>query len=202
MSVRRGPCVVCVRWPTVRLLRLTILFSFLLFGAASARAAGVAIVRPLRLSSDLNETLVRIHGELLSVGLEVEIASRPAGLVRGTAKLRAWLEELAANRGVDAVVDIIGDAASPAVEVWVIDRKPGRIELSRVALEPDAENDSERLSIRSIEVLRSKFLEMDLAARRRPSEPDGKPAAVDLPVATVDSAGKPASHGQPLGIHQ
>jgi hypothetical protein len=173
---------------------------FLLGGSSSARAASVAIVRPPpRLSSDLNETLARIHGELLAVGLEVEIANRPPGLVRGTAKLRAWLEELAVKRGVDAVVDISGDPAPPAVDVWVIDRTPVRLELSRIDLEPESTSDAEQLSVRAIEVLRSRFLERDLSTRWRRSAAEVRPA-VGRPAAEVDGPGKDGSHAQALGI--
>jgi len=171
-------------------LRLAVLASTLLFWAVPAQAVTVAIVRPLNPSPEMTETLVRLHGELLSVGLEVEIADGPAARGLGTTDSRAWLKELAAERGVDAVIDIAGDGGLVAVEVWVTDKAPRRFEVSRVALEANTENASERLAIRALEVLRSSFLEIDLAARERRGEDIAKPPDDML---TKGEVGKPAS---------
>ena len=107
-------------------MRLTIFFSILLFWTAPLYAATVAIVRPQSPSPDWTETLSRLHGELLSVGLEVELTEGPAARVLGTADSRAWLEKLAAERGVDAIIDIVGEVAPVAVDVWLVDRPPRR----------------------------------------------------------------------------
>jgi hypothetical protein len=168
-------------------LRLTILASTLLFWAAPAYAVTVAIVRPLSPSPVMTETLVRLHGELLSVGLEVEIVEGPADHGMGTS--RAWLKKLAAEHGFDAVIDIVGDGGLLAVEVWVTDKAPRRLEVSRVAVEANAENGSERLAIRALEVLRSSFLEIDLAARERHSEPIATPPATTSTQGGVNQSG-------------
>jgi hypothetical protein len=178
-------------------LRLAVLASTLLFWAVPAQAVTVAIVRPLNPSPEMTETLVRLHGELLSVGLEVEIADGPAARGLGTTDSRAWLKELAAERGVDAVIDIAGDGGLVAVEVWVTDKAPRRFEVSRVALEANTENASERLAIRALEVLRSSFLEIDLAARERRGEAIAKPPDAILPQGEV---GKPASRPERFGL--
>jgi hypothetical protein len=183
----------------VHRLRLTLLCSTLLFLAAPAGAMTVAIVRPPGASADLNETLSRLHGELLSIGLEVTMAERPAGRGSDPTDLRAWLEEMAAARGASAVIDVVGDVAPFAVDVWVID-KARKLEVSRVALEPDTENPSEKLAIRAIEVLRSTFLEIDLAARERRGRTSAKPGPIGVSQGEVSRpARRPAQLGLELG---
>ena len=189
-----------IRLLPVDRLRLTVLCLTLLFWAVPVHAATVAIVRPPNPSPDLTETLSRLHGELLSVGLEVEIADGPAVSGLGTTDWRVWLEELVAERGVDAVIDIVGDVVPVAVEVWLVDKASRRLEVARVALEPNTENPSERLAIRAIEVLRSSFLEIDLAARGRRGEAVAKPSTTRLSFAEVNQpVSQPGRFGVEVG---
>jgi hypothetical protein len=138
-------------------------------------AATVAIVRPPSPSSDVTEALSRIHGELLSVGLEVMLTDSPASREQGES--RAWVAQVAAAGGARAVIDIIGNDALVAVDVWIVKMPPGRFEVTRIAAEPDTANPSERLALRTIEALRASLLEIDLAARQARGEFLPKPAA-------------------------
>ena len=121
------------------------------------------------------ETLVRLKGELISAGFETEIVDggTPAGSEAGDS--RARLEQLAVRRGADAVVAIIGDLSPDSVEVWVIDKVTGKSVVRRVPFEPAAARASETLAIRAIELLRSSFLEIDLAAHDRRNGPAAAP---------------------------
>lgn len=139
----------------------------LLLWAVQAQAATVIIVRPTGPSPEATETQSRLHGELLSLGVDVRLAERPASRESRPADSRAWVERIAVERHADAVIDIVdigGDKPSAAVDVWVFERS-GRREASRVAPEPDADNAAERLAIRAIEVLRSNLVEIDLGER-------------------------------------
>ena len=152
--------------------------------AARAEAAKVVIVRPAGASPELNETLSRLQGEVLSLGLEVSIAERPAAPESATDS-RIWVERMATERETDAIIDVIGDSAGAAVDIWVFERRPRRSEVSRVVLEPSAENAPARLAIRAVEVLRSSLVQIDLTAkgtRAAPTAPE-PPATVtkDLP---------------------
>jgi hypothetical protein len=129
--------------------------------SASARAATVVIVRPAGSASALTETVSRLQGELLSLGLDVVFAERPAP-------------------GADAVIEIGAAPHALTADIQVLDRRTGQTTVSRVALEPSGENAPARLAIRTIEVLRSGLLEIDLAARNRP-----KPVAVQASPAAV-----------------
>ena len=161
-------------------LGLTILSLVLLLGAAPARAATVAIVRPANPPPVMTETLVRLQGELTSVGFATEIVD--GAIVEGVngGASRSWLEQLAALRGVDAVVAIVGDVSPDSVEVWVIDKVTGKSVVRRVPFEPRSARAPETLAIRAIELLRSSFLEIDLAAGERRSQ-----SSAALPPAVV-----------------
>jgi hypothetical protein len=178
-------------------LRPAILASALLLWAAPVYAVTVVVVRPPDPSPTVAETLVRLHGELLSVGLEVRIADAPAGRGQGGTDSRVWLEELAARSGASAVIDILGDASPVAVEVLVVDKKARSYEISRVSVEPNTETASERLAIRAIEVLRSNLIEIDWAARQRHSEPIAKPPPA---AESVDEASQPAYQPERVGL--
>jgi hypothetical protein len=183
----------------VNRLWFSLLPAALLFWAAPAIALTVAIVKPPSPSPVTTEPLVRLHGELLSVGLDVKIAERPAARVPGGGETRAWLEKLAADHGLSAIIDIVGDVAPAAVDVWVVDKVSHRFEFTRVSVEPDSENASERLAIRAIEVLRSSFLEIDLAARQRLGEPAPK-TPTPPPILPAVRTSEPPPPSERLGL--
>ena len=148
--------------------------SIWLWGAAfEARAASVIIVRPANSPPVMVETLVRLKGELTSAGFETEIVDGAAA--GGAGDSRAGLEQLAVRRGADAVVAIVGDLSPDSVEVWVVDKVTGKSVVRRVPFEPAATRASTTLAIRAIELLRSSFLEIDLAANDRRNVPGGAP---------------------------
>jgi hypothetical protein len=151
----------------VRRLALVTVASIGIFAATIARAASVIIVRPANSPPVMVETLVRLKGELTSAGFETEIVDATAAAGSAAADSRAGLEQLATRRGADAVVAIVGDLSPDSVEVWVIDKVTGKSVVRRVPFEPAAAGASKTLAIRAIELLRSSFLEIDLAARDR-----------------------------------
>ena len=155
-------------------LALAAIVSIGLFAATAAHAASVIIVRPANSPPVMVETLVRLKGELTSAGFGTEIVD---GTAAGGAApdSRAALEQLAAQRGADAVVAIVGEQSPDSVEVWVIDKVTGKSVVRRVPFEPAAPRASGTLAIRAIELLRSSFLEIDLAAHDRQPAPGGAP---------------------------
>jgi hypothetical protein len=158
-----------------RLALATFVSIVFLFAAAPARAASVIIVRPTNSPPVMVETLVRLKGELTSAGFETEIVDAAAEVGAAAGDSRAGLEQLAARRGADAVLAIVGDLSPDSVEVWVIDKVTGKSVVRRVPFEPGAARTSKTLAIRAIELLRSSFLEIDLAARDQPKGPGGAP---------------------------
>jgi hypothetical protein len=138
-----------------------------LLAAPRAHAARIAVLRQTGASPAISEAVFRIKGELLALGLEVELADRATSGAAAALDSRAFLERMASERGIDAAVDVVGDTAPTAVDIWIFQRSPRRSEVSRVTLAPNAQNAAETLAIRAIEVLRSSFVEIDLAARAR-----------------------------------
>jgi hypothetical protein len=178
-------------------LRIVFFLSILLLLWTAPVCAGtVAIVRLPSPTPDLTEAMSRLYGELLSVGLQVRIIDRPVGRRLGRTDSRAWLEAMAAKDGIDAVIDIIGDTTPVAVDVWVIEKSPRRLNVSRVALEPNTTNPSERLAIRAVEVLRSTFLENDMATSEKHVERVAKPRTA-LPQVDLD---QPAPRRERFGV--
>jgi hypothetical protein len=139
----------------------------LLFTAAHARAGTVALVEPDCSSEDATETLSRLHGELLSVGLEVNRMAPPQNRDPAQGDFREWVSHLASTRDVDAVIDIVCDPKPLTIDVWIVEQSAGRIELSRVVGEPNSANAAERLAIRTIDLLRSSFIASDIFDARR-----------------------------------
>jgi hypothetical protein len=192
----------------VRAVFPVLLASLASLWATRLDAATVMIVRPASPSPALTETVSRLHGEMLSVGLTVMIAERAEGSrANGTdgASARAWLESMAVGGGIDAAIDVIGDGRVEAADIWVFPPAPRAPQVTRVLAERDVDNAPARLAIRAIDVLRSLLMEGELAgAPRRPVSP---PAATTAPstatpaaTAVVASDAGPARDGAPIGF--
>lgn len=161
------------------------------FAGARAQAATVLIVRPAAPSPAAAETLSRLHGELLAVGLAVAVAGRPAAADGINSNPRAWLERLATERGVDATLEIIDGTPQPAVDVWIFSRERGHEQVTNVVAEPGAGNAVERLAIRSVDVLRSILIESRLIESRVNEATPRQPALPETVVPAASSAGPP-----------
>jgi hypothetical protein len=131
--------------------------------ARAGWAATVVLVRPANPKATTAEALVRMHGELVSAGFDVQITATTAG-----ADPRASLEQTASGTNVDAVVAILGDASPDFVEVWVIDRVTGKSVVRRIPSQPESDRAAEILAIRAIELLRASLLEVAMASGKEP----------------------------------
>jgi hypothetical protein len=148
----------------------------------------------------MTETLVRLQGELTSVGFATEIID---GSLAGKGKeheSRAWLEQLAVQRGVDAVVAIVGDVSPDTVEVWIVDKVTRKSVVRRVPFQPQSERAPNTLAIRAIELLRSSFLEIDLAASERRDQSVAAPPATVVHFLEMERlASRPERFGIEMG---
>jgi hypothetical protein len=164
-------------------------------------AATVMIVRPASPSAALTETVSRLHGEMLSVGLTVMIAERAeAARTDGTdgASARAWLERMAVDGGIDAAIDVIGDGRVEAADIWVFRPAPRPPQVIRVLAEGDVENAPARLAIRAIDLLRSLLIESELAGASRRTA--AAPAVTPVPpsAGTPEVTARVATDASPL----
>lgn len=154
----------------MRLLRLVVVFLLVaITRTAHVYAAATAILRPASPAPELNETLIRLQGELAAVGLSAEVMDRPSVSPTAPDSLAA-LERLATERELDAIIDIVGARTAVAIDIWVFKRTARGVETSHVAVEANPENAAKTLAIRAIEVLRSRLVELDLARRVKPPE--------------------------------
>jgi hypothetical protein len=183
----------------VRLRRVgpVVLLSLLMGWATAAQAAAVLLVRPVDASQVIAETLVRLSGELLSVGFETEVVEGPAADGVSGSDWRGWLERLAAEREADAVVALVGDAAPTSIKVWIVDKVAGNTGVRTVPFDATREHASETLAIRALELLRSSLLEIELAAREKRRVPLATP-----PTAVVENvrSEKPTGASQRFGL--
>ena len=152
-------------------------------------AASVVLVRSANPAPGMSEALVRIHGELISAGFEVEFS--PGLLVEGSdGESRSWLELLAARRGADAVVAMMGDKSPDSVEVWVIDKVTGKSVVRHVPFRPLSAKGPETLAIQAVELLRASFLEIGLSSTAQSNE--ARPAPPSAVIRFVEKEGKDA----------
>jgi hypothetical protein len=166
-------------------------------------AATVMIVRPAGPSAEITETVSRLHGEMLAVGLAVTIAERPDGGGPDQTSARAWLNSAALDRGIDAAIDVIGDVAVEAADIWVFQPAPRPPEITRVLVDRDVENPPARLAIRAIDVLRSRLIERELGGIARPAAPVAAAPSLATPAdaSTIAAAGGSAARdGTSVGV--
>jgi hypothetical protein len=125
--------------------------------AGSARAASVLLVRPSNPNALTSEALVRVQGELQSSGFAIQFATADSA-----DELHKMLETVARDRGVDAVLAILGAQAPESIEVWVNDVSTGRALRRQTTFSLEGERSAEVLAIRAIELLRASLLEIHL----------------------------------------
>lgn len=152
----------------------------LVLWVTAARASTVALVYPSSSTPQVAETVSRLYGELVSLDLDVRRIKRSAASAPNPSDPQAWIHALAGQGKFDAVLSVVGEGESIAVDVWVTESSPEGWRVSRVLLEPKASNAAERLAIRAVEVLRSIFLENDMAARNRHLAPPTRPTIPSL----------------------
>ena len=175
----------------VRRLAIDVVLLTALLWAVDASAASVMLVQPPSPSPDMAEAIVRMRGELISEGFQVEVMEGPKG-----EQSRSWLEKLAATRKADAVVAVLGDEEPDSVEVWVVDQVTEKTVVRRIPFKPQSDHAPKIFAIHALELLRASFLEIGLRPSGRPSEAKSIPPAV---VHFVDSE-RPASRGGRFGV--
>jgi hypothetical protein len=180
-----------VNGSALRRLAIDLLLSAVLFWAVDVSAATVMLVRPPSPSPAMAEAIVRVRGELISEGFQVEVMDGLTG-----AEARSWLEQLAEARKADAVVAVLGSETPDSVEVWVIDKVTEKTTVRRIPFRPQSDQAPKIFAIHILELLRASFLEIDLRPGSRPSETKWIPPSV---VHFVDGE-RPASRIGRFGV--
>lgn len=138
----------------------------------------------------LSEASSRLRGELSALRFQVILLREPTLVELAGLERHAWLERTAQARNIDAALEVVGETAPRAVDVWIFQRSPPRTQVSRVVPDPGTPDQAGTLAIRAIEVLRSYSLETDLAARARAGE--APPTADPVPADRASPAAAPS----------
>jgi hypothetical protein len=175
-----------VRWLAIDVVLLTALV-----WAVDASAASVMLVQPPSPSPAMAEAIIRVRGELISEGFQVEVMDGLTGT-----ESRGWLERLAEAHQADAVVAVLGDETPDSVEVWVVDKVTEKTVMRRIPFKPQSDHAPKTFAIHALELLRASFLEIGLRLGSRPGE--NKPVPPEV-VHFVDSE-RPATRPARLGV--
>ena len=127
MPVPHASCCFIRERFRVRRLAIDVVLLTMLLWAIDASAASVLLVQPPSPSPAMAEAIVRVRGELISEGFQVEVMD---GLK--ATESRGWLEQLAEAHKADAVVAVLGDETPDSVEVWVVDKVTEKTVVRRI----------------------------------------------------------------------
>ncbi|MFO7180637.1 MAG: hypothetical protein DIU78_018195 [Pseudomonadota bacterium] len=154
-----------------------------LLWASPASAASVVVSRPANPSPELTEALIRLQGELRAVGIEVTtVDARREAPSRG----ERGAGQSVLERSPDARIEVVSDTETLALAVRVSEAGASTEEVTRVAVQKSRKDAAKTLAIRASEVLRSRLVELELAAVPKAvdsSVPAAASASVDVGVA-------------------
>jgi hypothetical protein len=149
-----------------------------------AQASTVAIWRSKAPSAELSEALFRLQGELLALGLGVRVVEAHG----------PDAQTVAANEGADALIEVTTDGETLGIAVWVFAQPALHSDVSNVNVRRSDPDAAKTLAIRAIEVLRSRLLELDLAARPKEATKDSRAdAARPVPPGASSNVTSPVS---------
>jgi hypothetical protein len=186
-------CFIGERFRVRRLAIDAVLLTVMLW-AVDASAASVMLVRPPSPSPDMAEAIVRVRGELISEGFQVEVMDGLTGT-----ESRGWLEHLAEAHQADAVVAVLGDETPDSVEVWVVDKVTEKTVVRRIPFKPQSDHAPKTFAIHALELLRASFLEIGLRLGSRPGESKPVPPEVVHFVDNDRPASRPGRFGVEVG---
>jgi len=126
-----------------------------LSGSAAADAPHVLLVRPQAATPEVSAALIRVQGELVADGFEVESREAAPG-----ASSEAAMNQAEVN-STFTTVGLFLDADGRNAELWVVDRLTNKTVVRRIATGEDPERpSSEALAISTVELLRASLLEL------------------------------------------
>ncbi|WP_437969010.1 hypothetical protein WMF04_06835 [Sorangium sp. So ce260] len=138
--------------------------------AASGEPARVVLVRPGAADPSISEALIRIRGELVADGFDVELLD-----AQSASAPRPTMDDAGQQAGSAALIGLFLAPDGQAAELWVVDPATNRTLVRRIDTRGEArENLVEVLAVRAVELLRASLLEL-LMSSRRPAAPVAAP---------------------------
>ncbi|WP_437945527.1 hypothetical protein WME98_32070 [Sorangium sp. So ce296] len=130
--------------------------------AASAEPARVVLVRPSAADPSISEALIRIHGELVADGFDVELLGS-----QSASAPRPAMDDAEQLAGSAALIGLFLAPDGQAAELWVVDPRTDKTLVRRIDTRGEApEHIAEVLAVRAVELLRASLLELRMSSRR------------------------------------
>lgn len=150
-------------------LRLALLFALGLgLFSQQASAQSVAIVSTAASDAQIAEVVTRLRGELLAMGLDVEVERASASVEREWSNPQRFAHS-------DALLSVSASETDLSVEIWIGGGAEQRSRWVTLTGPRKAANAAETLAIRAAEALHSHFLESDLTFERPTTPPAADP---------------------------
>ncbi|WP_437894376.1 hypothetical protein [Sorangium sp. So ce124] len=144
--------------------------------AASAEPARVVLVRPGAADPSISEALIRIRGELVADGFDVEVLD-----AQSASAPRPTMDHAGQQAGSAALIGLFLAPDGQAAELWVVDPRTHETLVRRIDTRGEArEHIVEVLAVRAVELLRASLLELLMSSQRAPA-PAPAPAAAPPP---------------------
>ncbi|MDC0678376.1 hypothetical protein [Sorangium atrum] len=144
--------------------------------AASGEPARVVLVRPGAADPSISEALIRIRGELVADGFDVEVLD-----AQSASAPRPTMDDAGQQAGSAALIGLFLAPDGQAAELWVVDPRTHETLVRRIDTRGEArEHIVEVLAVRAVELLRASLLELLMSSQRAPA-PAPAPAAAPPP---------------------
>ncbi|WP_437792989.1 hypothetical protein [Sorangium sp. So ce693] len=142
--------------------------------AASGEPARVVLVRPGAADPSISEALIRIRGELVADGFDVEVLD-----AQSASAPRPTMDDAGQQAGSAALIGLFLAPDGQAAELWVVDPRTHETLVRRIDTRGEArEHIVEVLAVRAVELLRASLLELLMSSQRAPAP---APAAAPPP---------------------
>ncbi|WP_437737198.1 hypothetical protein [Sorangium sp. So ce1335] len=135
--------------------------------AASGEPARVVLVRPVAADPSISEALIRIRGELVADGFDVELLD-----AQSASAPRPTMDDAGQQAGSAALIGLFLAPDGQAAELWVVDPRTNETLVRRIDTRGEArEHIVEVLAVRAVELLRASLLELLMSSRRSAAPP-------------------------------
>lgn len=130
--------------------------------AASGEPARVVLVRPGAADPSITEALIRIRGELVADGFDVELLD-----AQSASAPRPTMDDAGQQAGSAALIGLFLAPDGQAAELWVVDPRTNETLVRRIDTRGEArEHIVEVLAVRAVELLRASLVELLMSSRR------------------------------------
>ncbi|XXY21617.1 hypothetical protein WME88_18545 [Sorangium sp. So ce216] len=151
--------------------------------AASGEPARVVLVQPGADDPSISEALIRIRGELVADGFDVELLD-----AQSASAPRPAMDDAGQQAGSAALIGLFLAPDGQAAELWVVDPRTNKTLVRRIDTRGEApEHIAELLAVRAVELLRASLLELLMSSRR-----SAVPAAAPPPSKVSPQVSRPA----------